>query len=359
MVKKYHNYLVYVYLKTFVIVMVIFFGLSFVLNLFEELKFFEKYDVNTFYPLLLTLLNTPSIILELLPFITLISSMFFFIYLNDRNEIEILIANGINYLKVLIVILIATAFIGILSITAYYTLAAKLKSNYLIMKNKYTAGNEYLAVVNDSGLWIKEEINNEVNIINAQNFKENQLENLTISKLDKNFQSTEVIIAPYGDISKNKWKISDVKIYYKDGSNKTLDKLDYNSNFDGEMISNLFSNLNSLNLFELHDLSNTYKKIGYSTTEIKIHLNKIYSIPLYIILMSMIGSLVMLKLKQVKSKFFIIIVGVFLSVIVYYINYFSLLFGENEVMPVEISVWVPHLLLLLVCTFGMVRINEI
>ena len=125
------------------------------------------------------------------------------------------------------------------------------------------------------------------------------------------------------------------------------------------MISNLFSNLNSLNLLELHNLSKTYKKIGYSTTEIKIHLNKMYSIPLYIILMAMIGSLVMLRLKQVKSKFFVIIIGVFLSVIVYYINYFSILFGENEVLPVEISVWVPHLLLLLVCSLGMVRINEI
>tara|TARA_B100000131_G_C18105511_1_gene607618 strand:- start:1347 stop:2426 length:1080 start_codon:yes stop_codon:yes gene_type:complete len=359
MIKKYQKYLINVYIKTFIIVMIIFFGLSFVLNLFEELKFFEKYNVGTFYPLILTALNTPSIILELLPFITLISSMFFFIFLNDRNEIEILIANGINYLKVLFVVLIMTGLIGIISITAYYTLAAKLKSNYLIMKNKYTAGNEYLAIVNDSGLWIKEEINGEVNIINAQNFKENILENITISKLDNQFKTNKVIISPSGDVSKNIWKIKNAKIYDKDGSNKSLDKLEYNSNFNGEMISNLFSNLNSLNLLELHNLSKTYKKIGYSTTEIKIHLNKMYSIPLYIILMAMIGSLVMLRLKQVKSKFFVIIIGVFLSVIVYYINYFSILFGENEVLPVEISVWVPHLLLLLVCSLGMVRINEI
>ena len=91
-----------------------------------------------------------------------------------------------------------TGLIGIISITAYYTLAAKLKSNYLIMKNKYTAGNEYLAIVNDSGLWIKEEINGEVNIINAQNFKENILENITISKLDNQFKTNKVIISPLG-----------------------------------------------------------------------------------------------------------------------------------------------------------------
>ena len=30
----------------------------------------------------------------------------------------------------------------------------------------------------------------------------------------------------------------------------------YNSSFNGEIISNLFSNLNSLNIYELHKLSN-------------------------------------------------------------------------------------------------------
>ena len=56
----------------------------------------------------------------------------------------------------------------------------------------------------------------------------------------------------------------------------------YNSTFDGEIISNLFSNLNSLNIYELHKLSSTYLKIGYSNTDIKIHLNKIYSMPVFL-----------------------------------------------------------------------------
>ena len=56
---------------------------------------------------------------------------------------------------------------------------------------------------------------------------------------------------------------------------KNLKVYVYNSSFNGEIISNLFSNLNSLNIYELHNLSNSYLKIGYSNTDIKIHLNKI------------------------------------------------------------------------------------
>ena len=61
----------------------------------------------------------------------------------------------------------------------------------------------------------------------------------------------------------------------------------YNSTFDGEIISNLFSNLNALNIYELHELSKNYSKIGYSNTEIKIHLNK-NIVCLYFLLMTIL-----------------------------------------------------------------------
>ena len=53
----------------------------------------------------------------------------------------------------------------------------------------------------------------------------------------------------------------------------------YNSSFNGEIISNLYSNLNSLNIFQLMKLKDNYKSIGYSATDVKLHLNKIYSMP--------------------------------------------------------------------------------
>ena len=44
----------------------------------------------------------------------------------------------------------------------------------------------------------------------------------------------------------------------------------------------------------------------------------------------------MFKLKFIKSKIFLVVIGVLVSVIFYYINYFSILFGKNETLPVEI-----------------------
>ena len=68
-IKKYQKYLIGTYLRHFIIITLVFLCLSFILNFFEELKFFDDYKVDAYYPILLALLNTPTILFELFPFI--------------------------------------------------------------------------------------------------------------------------------------------------------------------------------------------------------------------------------------------------------------------------------------------------
>jgi len=357
-IKKYQRYLVKTYFYHFIIITLIFLSLSFILNFFEELKFFDDYEVDSYYPVLLALLNTPSILFELFPFIFLITIKFFYIYINERNEIEILKNNGINYFKILTILSIFSISIGIIILIFYYTFSSSLKSHYYNLKNNFSNKNEYLAVVNESGLWIKEEIDNSINIIHAKKFKDDLIENVTISQTNSNFKEPNTIIAEKADISKKKWKLINVKIISYNGENNKYSSYSYKSSFDGEIIANLFANLNSLNIYELYKLSENYSKIGYSTTNVVVHLNKLYSMPIFFLLMTVLGFLIMVKFKFIKTKFFTVIIGVFVSVIVYYVNYFSSIFGENETLPISLSIWLPHIILLLICSTVMVRLNE-
>jgi len=75
--------------------------------------------------------------------------------------------------------------------------------------------------------------------------------------------------------------------------------------------------------------------------------------------MTVLGLIIMIKFKFIKKKFFIIVMGVFVSVLIYYLNYFSSLFGNNQTIPVELSIWLPHLVLFLICLFGTIKINEV
>ena len=358
MFKKYQLYIANIFIKNLIFISLVFLSLSFILNFFEELKFFENYKVGLKYPIFLTFLNSPSILFELFPFIFLISVKFFYINLNDKNELNIFRNHGINNLKILILLSASALLCGAFILFIFYTLSSNLKNHYLNLKNKFSSENEYLAVVNENGLWIKEEINGYSNIIHAKKFNKNKIENITITQSNLENAEVKIITAQNADISGKNWTLNSVIVIEKMAENKKFKKIQYNSSFDGEIISNLFSNLNSMNIYQLNLLLSNYEKIGYSTTDVKVHLNRLYSLPIFYLLMTILGLLIMMKLKFINSKFFIIIIGTILSVLIYYINYFSSLFGSNETIPIMMSIWLPHLILFLFCLLGGVKLNE-
>ena len=49
----------------------------------------------------------------------------------------------------------------------------------------FTKDNKYLATITENGLWIKDEINDQINFINAQKFTINSLNEVDIIKINK------------------------------------------------------------------------------------------------------------------------------------------------------------------------------
>ena len=280
--KKYQSYIFSLFFRNFILISFIFFCLIIIINFFEEIKFSEKNNIDTYYSLYLSILNAPSLIFEVFPFIFLITVKTFYLKLNDNNEFKILNSNGISNFKIVLLLAILSALIGIFLLLFYYSFSSNLKSKYLELKNRFSNTNEYLAVVKDDGLWIKEEIDDSIYFIHAEGFDKSFLKSITISEIDKYYKSKNSITAKKANIISKNWYLENVSLIDKNGNKENYKSLVYNSSFNGEIISNLFSNLNALNIYELHTLSNSYSKIGYSNTEIKIHLNKIYSMPFFI-----------------------------------------------------------------------------
>ena len=357
-IKKYHYYIYSQFIKSFLLISLVFFSIVIIVNFFEEIRFAEKYNTEIYYTIYLSFLNAPTLMFEIFPFIFLLTIKFFYLNLKDKNELEVFKTNGISNLKLIYLLTLLTSIIGVVILVFYYSLSSKLQSKYLDIKNKFSNNNEYLAVVKDDGLWIKEEREKNLFIIHAEKFDKNRLQNVTITKANEYYNNKTTINAEKANVSSKNWLLNNVTLLSEDGEKKNLKSFVYNSSFNGEIISNLFSNLNSLNIYQLHKLSNNYSKIGYSNTEVKIHLNKIYSMPIFYMLMTILGFIMINKLKIIKSRFFTIIFGILFSVIIYYMNYFSGLLGNNGVLPIYLSVWVPLLLIFLICMIGIIKINE-
>ena len=357
-IKIYQQYLIKSLLKNIFLISCLFLILSFLLNILEEIKFFKNLDLGISYSFLLTFLNVPSILYEIFPFIFLISTQMFFVNLFEKEELIVLKKHGVDNLVLIKILIITSLVCGILIVSLFYTISAQMKHSYLSFKNKFTDDKKYLAVVNENGLWIKDEVDNSINIINAEIFENDTLKKLIITQMDKDFNIVKTIIGKSANIQKNTWKIKNVEVHEIEKPKASYDQILFKTNFNKEKLNSIFSNLTSLTFFELLSMSKDYNQLGYSTLEINSHLHKLYSFPIYLMIMSLVGGILMLNIKYNKSKIVNITIGIILSVIIYYLNYFINLLGTNEKLPIIISIWLPHLILFLFCLTFLIRINE-
>ena len=358
MINTYKLYLMKLYFRYLMTISIVFVCLIFVLNIIEEIKFFDDLNLSFLYPIIFTLLNLPTILFEISPFIFLITTQMFFLELYNRDEIIIFKQYGVKNLDIIKFISFISLIVGILLVLGFYTLSSNLKNNYLIFKNKFTDDNKYLAVINESGLWIKDEVNDYVNIVHAKSIEKNFLKDVSINQMDKDHSLVQSIFAEEIDIMNNTWKIENAKIFNVNGTKIDNREITFKTNFNLEKINNLFSNLSSLNLIQLFEQYNDYKSLGYSTLDIESHIHKITSLPIYLVIMILLGSILMFNTSYNKSKIANLVIGILLSVIIYYVNYFFNLMGINEKVPVILSVWFPFIILILLSGIGLVKINE-
>ena len=358
MLKIYQKYLISQFSSLILQISLIFFSLVFILNVFEEINFLKESNVNFLYPLFLTFLNSPAVFFKIFPFIFLISTQFFFLKIMDKNELPVYKLFGLSNFKILSTIVSFSFILGVFIVLIFYNFSAKLKFVYLDLKNDFSNDNKYLAVVTENGLWIKDEINESINIINAEKIVEDYLINVSITQFNPDFKLIKTIRADEVNISNYLWIIENPIIGQKQKPNKKMDRLIFETHFNIEKIKGLFSNLYSLNIIELNKLKRDYNQLGYSINEISLHQQKLLSFPIYLSLMTLFASIIMLNIKQNKPKVFNLLLGIMLSVTVYYINFFSGTLAQNEKIPIILSVWMPLMVLLLLSIIGTIRINE-
>jgi len=355
--KIYIKFFTLIFLKSLLYVVSIMFSLIFILNLLTELEFFKEIDVSSSFPIFLSLLNSPSMIFEMLPFIFLITTQLFFIKLFNNNEIEIFKYSGLKNTSILKIFSLIVISSGIILTIIFYNFSAVFKNFYLEEKTKFTSDSKYLAVITKNGLWIKDEIDEKIYIVNSSKIESNFLINNFITEFDKDYKVIRNLKSDKINIQSTDWQAFNVKVY--DKNNYEIKKqLNIKTNFDYKRIQTLYSNLSSLSFYQLFELRKNYKKLNYSLTEINLQFLKILSFPLYLFLVAFFSSLIMFRVKRLHNTTFKISLGLFFSVIIYYINNFFMVLGSTERISLVLAIIIPLILLTTINGLMLNRINE-
>ena len=355
------NYLFTGYLRTILIVIMIFYCFGLILNLFEEIEFFKNSNSSLLIPMSLTALYVPNIIIKLLPFIIFISSMWFLLNLRNSSDLLTMKVYGYSNFKIFFIIALISFIFGWVILFAVNPITSTMVKYYEQTKSKYSRDIDHLISINKNGLWIKENINNGYRIISADPTRSNIVKNVTIFNLDKNNILINKIYSKNADISQNKWVLKDVIINkFEDGisSQIYLDNYEIVSEYNYHKISVLFKNFDTMSFLELLLNYDDLQKKGYNKSYLDQNLNSMLSMPFFLFIMTSLASILTMNTLKRSNNFAFIVAGLIACVGIYYFKDLSLALGQTNRISLSLSVWIPVIAIGLFSSIGVLQINE-
>ena len=368
MTKRYTpKILIYYLIKEFSISLFIFFSifLSLIIlsSYIEEILFFREKEIsgNLFIKtFLLSLIKTPTLIINMSPFIFLFSGIFFYVKLLRSNEITPLSLSGFSKNFVTIVPSAYSFLLGVFIILFLTPVASSLSRYYEAVKQNYS-GNDNLLIMSNTGLWVKEKNNNETVIIRAdkivnQNFK--NLKNITIYSFNDRGDLLNRIDTKKAKVQNKNWVLEDVKILDQNNINKNEKKLTFKTGINLDNLKRFFSNSDTLSIWNINDEIKQVKERGYYGQELIITFNKYLSLPFLLSSMIILATFFTIKTGYQFNNFIYAFFGVMTGIFVYFLSDLSIAIGKSGKIPLIISVWVPVLVIMVFSIYSIVKEND-
>ena len=334
--------------------------LGFVMDLFEEINFFKDYDVGFGMPMLLAALFIPSLFYNMFPFVILLSGIWFFLKIKKSDEITGMQVAGMSNFSIIVVPSILSFILGIIFIAALNPVTSALIKKYEVIKGKYEVDKDYLAAITENGIWIKERKNNKNSLIRSTSLEGENLTQVTIYEFNENNDFVRRIESKTANIKSTTWILKDALVFNNVGDlvYKNNESLPYLSIYDLEKIRTLYKNLDTISFWNLKNEIKILEERGYSTREMRSKLQRSIAFPFFLLSMLLLSGVFTLGFQFKENNWTYIFIALIASVIIYFFNDFSTVLGKTEKLPLEISVWMPIIVIFLFSAVGVIHANQ-
>ena len=128
--------------------------------------------------------------------------------------------------------------------------------------------------------------------------------------------------------------------------------------YDIKKIKSLYSNLDTISFWNLESEIQLLQDRGYSTAEMRAKLQRSLAYPLFLLSMLLLSGVFTLGIGLKQNNWKYVFMAVIASVLIFYFNDFSAALGKTGKLPIEISVWMPVVIIFIFSTVGLIHANQ-
>ena len=268
----------------------------------------------------MSLLKTPFLINEIMPFIIIVSTSFFFKYLVDNNELISIRNLGLSILNIFYPVGLAVLTLGILSLIILNPISS-VSMNYYQILDGNNKNSKSTINLDDNDIWIKNYIEDRIIYINSKNMNIENMSLDTVMVIDYNKKNSIVYFAEKAFIEKEFLKLQNVtETNINLNKNITHNIKNININFIQKDILNSIKYYKYTPFYKFYNYIKSMKKLNYLNPEIILYfLSEIFK-PILLISIAFVVTGYVSKFNRNESFFKTIFIAIIIGFILFLID---------------------------------------
>ena len=311
----------------------------------------SRTDLSGLNILLLLIERSPSAILILLPFAFLFGALFAFVNLNRRSELIAMRAAGVSAWRILWPATLSAFLFGVVTIMVFNPVASRMQDAYEKTVQSLGDSNK---VDPAKVIYLRQGKGGQQVVIRAERqdplrighlfgvtFWVYDIDKKDVPQFKERDDAREAVLGPGG------WLLTDAHVYTLDKPEQFFNTLTLESNLDPQKAFKKYASTQSVPFWRLPGLVRQNRISGFSTTSYELKLHQLLATPLMFAAMTALGAVFSLRLMRLGGLTVLVISGVSLGFVIFFVNQLFAAMGKADVIPAAMAGWSPAILAIL------------
>jgi len=313
--------------KTFIfstgIIILLFTSIIFIGDTVEFGKKLSSNDnITTSLVFVLSSLNLPKMLLEILPFCFFFSGMLWVIKISNTKELIVMRTIGLTIRKISLPIFMVSAILGLFFVIIFSPLISATQKKILSIEANVLGKPINSILVTNSGFWVKQGSINGNDMIYAKSLdsKTMQFNDVIVFNFNKEYEVIKKIKAESSELYENYWLLKNTEIINNTGKVSVMSTIKIPTSITKNQIKEGFASPDSLSLWSLIPFIKMFESAGFSAKKHRFHLYKLFSLPFLLAAMSLLGVSFNLNNQNRKKNNLLFLVGIITGFFIFYIT---------------------------------------
>lgn len=327
----------------------VFFILTTLLDMMEQLRRFDVETVGFHRVMSLTLLRAPEGLYQLLPLIVILATVALFIGLARSSELVVVRAAGRSGIVSVMSPTVLAMLIGVASVAILNPLVAKTSLQYEKQSDLLRNNGGSALSLSEEGIWLRQGGPEGHAVIHAErtNADASKFINLTVITYAENGGPLSRIEADTAVLREQGWELTNARVWNlnrslaEDSEAVHHETLQLPSNLTPDRIRDRFGSPSAISVWQLPHFIKELEEAGFSSRRHTVWLHMELAQPLFMMAMVLVGSAFTMRHTRFGNTGVAVLLAILVGFSLYFVRNFAQILGENGQIPVLLAAWAP------------------